>query len=348
MRDDTLLKKIVDDIVSMKIHHRQFDSAVRHIELSLLVAFPGEVLTLVGPPRAGKTRAIFGATKASYPSMGNASSPVVYVEAENSSREGEFSSKAFMISCVDAIKHPLFGSKLADNEWLADRLYEGTESKLRDAFEAALVGCSKEIFVVDEAQHFEYIRGGIPAAVRMFESLKCLANKTQVKMVVAGSYKLLEIVCHSPHFLGRQHLIEFPRYRVETEGDIVEWMRILMAFSDVMAPYVTHAAMQSWARMLFEGSFGCIGQLSRWLRDAMALAALNDRQAIVKEDLIATRMPEAMAHSILGEIEWGERTMVEVRAEQKFAMARDKRTQRSSKPFQRNARRSPRGGRSLP
>jgi hypothetical protein len=350
MRED-LLEKIVNDIESLKILHHHYVSSARLLELSLLVTLPGEVVTLVGPSRAGKTQLVKEATRASYPCNDGISMPVVYVEAENASRDGEFSSKAFMVACLRAVHHPIYGrvsGDFDDERGVPLRFKNVTEATLRDAFETTLIGRSVKVFIVDEAHHVEYIRGGIVAAARMLDSLKCLASKTGVKLVLAGSYKLLDIVSHAPHFLGRQLPMEFPRYRSEFEQDVVEWKRIILAFSEPLAPFAKADEMQGWAKLLFEGSFGCVGHLSLWLRAAMAKAVWKGREVIIEEDLIATRIPEHMSRSIVNEIKAGEKAMETIHVEAPAKTVRKVVRSRRTRPFQRNARRSPRGGRSQP
>lgn len=336
---------------SVKVLHRNYVANVKQLQLALLVALPGEVITVVGPSRVGKTKAVREATRAAYATTVGHAKPVIYVEAENASRDGEFSSKGFMMQCLRAVEHPIFGgwpsTPHGHDQFLA-RLHRATESTLRDAFEAAIATCETQVLVVDEAHHFGYVRGGQSAAARILDSLKCLVNKTDVKLVLTGSYALLDIISLAPHLLGRHHPIEFPRYKSDVSDDIVAWRQLLNAYAEGHIPSMAKDGLQSWAKLLFDGSFGCVGHLSRWLRDSLARAAECGLPGITEEALLASQIPYALGQHIAAEIIAGERMMARGRGCDDIRWEpthnRVEKTA-SSTAFQRNARRSPRGGR---
>lgn len=338
---------------TMKVLHPRYVTNVRQLQLALLVTMPGEVITLVGPSRVGKSKSLKEALALTYPASTKHHKPVVVVEGENASIGGEFSTKAFAVQCLRAIEHPMFCTVKSENP-MADqyksRVHRATEGVLRDAFEAALLMCGTKVLVIDEAHHFGYARGGPVAAARILDSLKCLANKTQVKLILAGSYRLLDLLALAPHLLGRQHPLEFPRYRTSNSEDVMSWRQILTAFGQGLLVEKSGDCLQAWGKLLFDGSFGCVGHLSRWLRACLAYTVLNELPSITRPSLLATRLPDMQADELVAEILEGERSIArggEARCLPDKLPEIPRRLKKiRSRPFQKKARRSPRGGRS--
>jgi len=337
---------------TMKVLHHHYIANVQQLQVALFAAMPGEVIALIGPPRVGKTRSLREAMMSAYPASTGPWKPVLFVEAENASKNGEFSTKAFMIQCLRAIEHPIFCGESSDDPVSAQyhsRIHRATEGVLRDAFEAAIWMRRTEVLVVDEAHHIGYAPGGAAAAARILDSLKCLANKTHVKLVLAGSYALLDLMALAPHLLGRQQPLEFPRYKASSSEDVAAWRQLLQAFNQGLVVEKNAGSLQSWAKLLFEGSFGCAGHLSRWLRSSLAYIAGHATPCITEAALRATRMPDTQAKELAKEILDGERS-IERGGETRLLVNNLKKepskpSKRSRKPFQRNAERHPRGGR---
>lgn len=347
------IKSALQKWETMKVLHHHYVANVQQLQLALFATMPGEIITLVGPSRVGKTKSLCEAIAAAYPANTKLQKPVIFVEAENASKGGEFSTKAFMVQCLRAIGHPMFCDERSDNfltTQYQSRVYRATEAVLRDAFEAALSMCGTIVLVVDEAHHIGYAPGGAAAAARILDSLKCLANKTRVKLVLAGSYELLNLIALAPHLLGRQQPLEFPRYKASNPEDVDYWRQLLLAFDQRLVFEKKGDSLQAWAKLLFEGSFGCAGHLSRWLRSCLAFIASNGLPCITEAALLATRMPDAQAKELAAEILAGERSIARMGAARRSLGDSTRPTKnsrkKSSKPFQRNPRRSPRGGRS--
>lgn len=337
----------------MKVPHHHYVANVQQLQLALFAAMPGEIITLVGPTRVGKTRSLREAMSVAYPSKHKNRRSVIFVEAENASKNGEFSTKAFTVQCLRAIEHPMFCEQDMDDPLQSQyrsRVHRATEGVLRDAFEGALSTCRTEVLVVDEAHHIQYAPGGSASAARILDSLKCLANKTQIKLVLAGSYALLDVVALAPHLLGRQHPLEFPRYKITSSEDVAAWKQLLHAFNEGLEIDTAAGSLQAWAKLLFEGSFGCAGHLSRWLRSCLAYTASHSLPYVTEAALIATCLPDAQAKELANEILAGERSIARLGTTQAERFPPNapsaKPAKGQPKPFQRKPRRSPRGGRS--
>lgn len=373
METSDWIKTATREWQTLKVLHPHYVANVRRLQLALFVTLPGEIITLVGPSRVGKTRSLREAAERTYPPNAgerrNEQRPVVFVEAENASQDGAFSTKAFMVQCLRAIEHPIYGLTGPDDPWhgrTQSRAHRATEAALRDAFEIGLRMCGTEVLIVDEAHHISYVRGGPKAAAQVLDSLKCLANKTQVKLVLTGAYSLLDLLALAPHLLGRQQPLEFPRYRLTAPGDVKAWKQVLLAFNN--APIFADRAacaehterLDMWAQLLYNGSLGCVGHLSRWLRAALIHADAEGLEGLNEAALLATRLPDTQAAQLAADILAGERTMTRATerlpAPQRTSHSRISATpassalaksakRRQAAPFQRNVRRSPRGGR---
>jgi len=346
-----------------KVLHRNYEATCRRLAAASLAIMKGELIVLVGPSRVGKTRCVRDALCIPEPNVPDQRSRmrVVVVEAGNDSTSGEFSTKAFMIECLRALHHPVYGVPDDDDPWqerLQARLRRTPEGTLRSAFQSGHELRETEYLVIDEAHHVGYTPGGDAAAARILDSYKCLANRTNLKLVLTGSYQLLRLLTLAPHLLGRQHPLEFPRYHGDVRSDVIAWQQILQTFSRCLR-FENGQSLCSWNGYLFDGALGCVGQLLRWLRVALARSQSEGGISISRDLLEQTRLPAAQEVAILGEILAGEQQLVQANMpvsgrmpaslqdsdEAKPRASKPTRKQRNGKPFQRHSKRNTVGGR---
>lgn len=297
-------------IETLRIEHSRFLKLRKQIISSLRAIWPGELIVLVGPSRVGKSRTIrdaIGVPERNQPAA-DGSMRAVMVEAENASKNGEFSTKAFMAACLKAIQHPIYGVVPDDDPWgikLDQLIHNTSEATLRSAFERALELRQTEYWVVDEAHHVRYVPGGDNAATKVLDSWKCLASKTKIKLVLAGSYGLLPLMGLAPHLIGRQQTLSFDRYRAVSRAEVDNWEQILREFSKLLR-FREGESLSTWNQLLFEGSLGCVGLLSQWLRTCLARMDSDGLDIVTREVLEATRNPEVHERELLAEILLGE------------------------------------------
>ncbi|WP_276965125.1 ATP-binding protein [Metallibacterium scheffleri] len=360
----TWVEDAIDAIENTKIRHHNYELTRARLAASCRATFRGELIVLVGPSRVGKTRCIRDALNVPRENIpdANAWMRVVVVDAGNDSRGGEFSTKGFMAECLRGIHHPIYGMPAEDDPWeehLQAKIHRAPEAMLRMALENALARRRTEYFVIDEAHHVRYAPGGDAAAARILDSYKCLANRTNIKLVLAGSYEMLSLLTLAPHLLGRQQPLEFSRYRSDSRLDVSAWEQVLRKFSESMR-FRDNESLSSWNRYLFDGSHGCVGQLSRWLRAALATLLSDGGDAMTQEILTRCRLPAAQEASILAEIQQGERHMQSFSGSPREATAPQSHPMQSEagppgnlsakgkaprKPFQRSSKRNKVGGR---
>jgi hypothetical protein len=310
------LQQLATCISDTCVHHTKFDQAVNDIQTQLLILQPGEILTIIGPSRVGKSRAARRAFEDAIRGV-PAHKSVVWIDNENSQSEGQFSTKAFMLEACNAINHPIYGQQRSMTEGGLARLQRHVartpEAIFRDAFERGLRELGTRYLVVDEAHHVMYAKGGGASASRILDSWKCLAWKTGVVLVLIGSYALTDVMEGVSHLIGRQRRpIEFARYRSTTTDDILAFDAVLATYSECLPFRNTNTSLRTWNRQLFEGSLGCVGHLSLWLRSAMAWSCAHNDTYLAWHAFETVAFLRSHFRALLVEIEEGESKMAPI------------------------------------
>jgi hypothetical protein len=300
----------IDSLHNIWVPHRNYEIAKADLFAAAFAAAPGEVIRLQGPTRVGKSSLVekLSPMLTGKLTHGDNTMPVVTVNAENSSTDGAFSSKAFTLALLQAVRHPMFSMERPD---LLDikrlRLIERTsEGVLRTAVEQALRFRQTHYVVIDEAQHVAHTRGGAVNAAKFLDSLKCLAASTRTRLVLVGTYQLLPILQRSPHLIGRTLSINFPRYREDMREDLVAFDQILAAYSKHFM-FQGDTTLRAWNEYLYRGSLGCMGLLRAWIRDALCCVQTLKDPHLRLRHFERSRRSDADLESIATEIRDGEK-----------------------------------------
>lgn len=349
----------IENIVNDRIPHRNWNRSLSEAHSLMMASSPGEVVCLTGPSRCGKSRLITELSKLMSGSYAQDEEimPCATVLATNCNVRGSFSTKAFTIKGLEAIRHPIYGINSDDDEWGVKRLallQKTSEGVLRPALESGLELRKTKYLFIDEAQHIMHVQGGDTSAAAILDSWKCLAQEAGVVLVLVGAYPLLDVLRLSPHLLGRKHQVHLPRYH-ENRGDIMAFRQIVDTYCELITMPSKTRALSEWNEVLYRGSLGCIGLLQSWLRRALAHSMANNAKMLRKEDLFATRLSQKEIKSIYAEIAHGEKAL---ETEKEQAVPKDEaansvasitdtapKKKKKSKPFQKNPRRYPVGGR---
>lgn len=352
--------KTIEIIKKKSIAHRNWRFALNDAFALLITSAMGEVICITGPSRAGKSRLIQALIKLIVGDIrlsDTENQVVVNILATNCSVGGLFSTKAFTIRALEAVRHPIYGIVHDDveKEIKRLRLLERTpESVLRPALESALKIRKARYIFIDEAQHIEYAQRSLKGAEAILQSWKCLAQSTNTTLILVGAYPILELLKLCPHMLGRKHQIHLPRYGYKKND--------LLAFTEIVDAYNAHvvlpknvSSLEDWNEVLYEGSLGCIGLLEGWLRDALAHVISYGNDELTLEHFKLTRRPLSEEREIADEIVEGEAFL-----EKSDSELRDENytidpapessssptpKKRKGKPFQRNPKRYKIGGR---
>jgi hypothetical protein len=338
----------IDKLKTLKVNHRNWRNAVAESFSLLTVVDPGDVVCITGPSRVGKTRLIKEVIQLLCGTIDFDKTgilPAVIVDADNTATNGTFSTKAFTIRMLEATRHPIF-SYLDDRLGTSidlQKIDRATESNLRGTLERALRLRKTRYLFIDEAQHARYVTKNAQGAYAVMDSWKCLARNANVVLVVVGAYPILEILRNSPHLLGRKNQIHLPRYHA-TQEDLSEFSRILLSYDPFVDLEPRFTSLLDQLELLYNGSFGCIGLLRKWLVKVSALARARGRQISV--DLLKeTREAHADMESIATEILNGERYLSTEEASLtsgrngNSSSVSKKLGNNKQKPFQRNPKR---------
>ncbi|VAW65874.1 hypothetical protein MNBD_GAMMA11-3449 [hydrothermal vent metagenome] len=331
--------------IDIQIPHRNWDIALSESFSLLIASQPGDVVCITGPSRAGKSRLIEELRKllsagVNYKQTGLI--PVVVVEAANTGPHGSFSTKALTQRMIDAVKHPIFslqGDDLYDS-LVYQKLNRATEGELRFALERAFVARQTRYLFIDEAQHAKYAYSRSESGHAVIDSWKCLAQTSELVLVVVGAYPILEVLQNSPHLLGRKHQVHLPRYHYN-ESDMEAFYWILAHYDRVVTLHAKLKTLQDCAQLLYDGSLGCIGLLRGWLTRASAISAMYNT-GVTREILKDTRISKSDLNEILKEIIIGEKNLdtedfIKTSIGHSYKTSQENKS--SHKPFQRKPKR---------
>ena len=106
----------------IKIPHRNWQEALSQAFALLVTASPGDVVSITGPSRGGKSKLISELCSLLVGGAGikkDGKMPVVIVEAVNVGPHGSFSTKAFIQRLLDALDHPILSNKYKNIDFIS-------------------------------------------------------------------------------------------------------------------------------------------------------------------------------------------------------------------------------------
>jgi len=146
--------------------------------------------------------------------------------------------------------------------------------KLRHAVESCLSYRKVRAVLFDEAHHLKKVAVSGRSLLDQMDTLKSLANATNVPMVLFGTYELLGLMELSDQLCRRSTCFHFRRYRFDSEADVSSFGGVLRTFL-VNLPLKKEPALTNDLEYFYTHSLGCVGLLKTWLYKAL-VAALED------------------------------------------------------------------------
>jgi hypothetical protein len=286
---------------------------------------PGiSLVFLVGPTGVGKTRLLHRSVEkvneTALPELevDQGKIPIFGVEAK-SPEDSSFDWKDFYIRILKAIYEPLIDQKIS---YATDQVNgQSNKSKCRLAVESALRNRHPDAFYIDEAHHLASLSSG-KKLINQPEVLKSLANLTNVKIILAGTYQLLPLIDLGDQLCRRTKTIHLPRYRLDstsqqeansqniTEQEIFQ--NIVQEFQEVLPLDKTPDLIGNW-EFLYERSLGCVGMLKDWLSTTL-YDVLNQNKKVstmTLTDLKRNARPTKQCLKIFKQIKEGEKNFEE-------------------------------------
>ncbi len=339
--------KSIDKIKKLHLSHRNWNRAISQAHAMLISSSAGEVVCITGPSRGGKSRLVDELERLLTCGINLSNSDymtVVKILATNCSVGGTFSSKAFTLRALDAVKHPFYSDNNSNAaDWGASfykQLGRTPETVLRPALEAAIKNRKTKYIFIDEAQHVLHSRGGKKDAAAILDSWKCLAQSTGVVLVLVGAYPLLDAMALSPHMIGRKHQVHIPRYQY-VKNDLKSFLGLLESYSKFVKLKPDVESLKIYASYLYDGSLGCIGLLEAWIREALSYALANNEDYLLLEHFEMSFKVETDRRMVAAEIKNGERFLLS--EESKVSEIKEKtlkkKNGRKKKPFEKNPKR---------
>ncbi len=355
------MNKINNTQFQFKINHRNWLDALEEAFSLLITVSPGEVVSIIGPSRVGKTRLIDEIRRLldqgnDFNETGLLTS--IGVRAVNAGPRGAFSTKDFIYRLLEDVKHPIYSSygEYGNDENALSKLDAIPERTLRRALESGIILRGVRYIIIDEAQHVKYVTKDAMAPSAVMDSWKCLAEDTGSVLVVVGAYPILNTMLNSPHLLGRKYEVHMRRYHLNEE-DLLQFKLIIKAFEEKMNIDKSIAPMhknEDIIALLYEGSLGCIGLLRAWLLHAHTKSIVK-KQPVNKSILQISRKSISDFDSISEEIYQGEELVKQIEeksgnnnnssqnreSQNKNSKTSDSKTGKkmTGKPFQRNPKR---------
>jgi len=315
-------------ILNTKINHRNWLNALYEALAVLSASEPGEILSIVGPNRVGKSKILdallkflIGEDSILLPGF----VPYAKIVLANKTRQGFTDTKQFWIDALESIKHPFYGVNSPADKWGLERLRllnNSSASTLQRVFEEAIDPMKIRYIVIDEIQHILRFYGGEKAAAFFLDDLKSIAQIKNLGLIVAGTYPTLEAMKLTNHAVGREYCVHFPRYQT-TKDDIAIFNKILSLYSKVLHFEPGVNSLLEWNEYLYKGSIGCVGLLSKWLRSALAIAKSRNDSVLRIEHLEHTIRSIEKLSSLESEILVGEEALVKPRFSAKDSMHND-------------------------
>jgi energy-coupling factor transporter ATP-binding protein EcfA2 len=243
--------------------------------------------------------------------------PIVCVEAPAPGK-GTFRWKNFYKTILLAVDEPGIEQKIDYESDDISRNHQGklmiglksTEDSLRFSMEKALIHRHPYTLAVDEFQHIGKMAGTELLQAHM-DCVKSAVNMTKVPWTGFGTYQLLNFLELSPQLSRRTKIIHFPRYSLDCDKDINEFLRVLEHLQLKMPLVQTPPLRQKYWEFCYERSIGNIGTLIGWLTDAYDLCISGNATTLTFEHLQETAKSARECEQMASEAIQGEEKLID-------------------------------------
>jgi hypothetical protein len=303
---------------SLQVSHSKLDRVEADIDRHLGPYSDARILTLIGPPGAGKTSFAENAIANRMRSSERGQQPFLFVAAP-AHGSVQIPWSAVYRKILEAGHEPLIDHKRA-TVIEGDRVVTRSPSRLsldslRSAVESMLRHRGTRLLALDEVLHL--LRFGNKEAV--MDTLKSLADATDSQLLLIGSYDLFGLVTSYAQVSRRSEIFYLDRYRryirdskgsqVENQADLKEFASVIERLQKRWPLEWVPDFSQVFADLL-DATLGIVGLLKDFLIQCLALQIENKgrwRSAFVRQAL----KPTSVLSRIKGEFEAGEEMMNE-------------------------------------
>ncbi|HWD93695.1 MAG TPA: ATP-binding protein [Verrucomicrobiae bacterium] len=204
------------------------------------------------------------------------------------------------------LKEPLIEQKGTDLPEMAGRKSAKGRSvpDLRRAVENSFRYRRTRAFLVDEAQHLTRVPHGRHLKDQM-ETIKSIANLSRVKIILIGTYELLDLLSLNGQSARRTGAIHFSRYRYEVSDELKAFQNIVGMFQSRL-PLPCEPSLVDQTETMYMGTLGCVGLLKDWLSRALWRALKEGSGKLTIAHLRASAYHTSSLKKIAEEIREGE------------------------------------------
>jgi hypothetical protein len=206
--------------------------------------------------------------------------------------QGPFNWRDVYIQTMNALGEPT--SLITKKQ--ANRLQFTTADKLtvaptlpRQELRLAMTGCLHmrhvQVLFYDDAQHFQMVTKAQRLQDQM-DNLKWLSDITGTKIVLIGTYDLLNLVDLNGQLARRSAPIHFARYHADETNEFQQFASVVYAFQQHL-PLAEESNLVARCDYLYERCLGCVGLLKDWLEQALARALERDEKSLTEKCLEA-------------------------------------------------------------
>lgn len=299
---------------SLRIRHTRIKDVMEELDCLIYPGSQDSILMVCGPTGVGKSTlakhivSVENERSASEMEADAGFLPAVYVEAL-ASGEDEFSWRLFYQNVLEQLDGELdmpryeFGIDAETGRMFATKGSKNrTLGALRSSVERALRERRTRFLVIDEAAHIIQ-QSRRDKLKTQLNTLKSLANRSGVQIVIVGSYDLFQLMSLSGQLARRTHVLHLERYRQDNDRDLRAFRACVQKFQEAAGP-IWGQSLMPYADVLHENTLGCIGTLSAVLTRAAKLAQSKGGWTI--EHLRTALLSELQRQQILEEILDGE------------------------------------------
>lgn len=281
---------------------------------------PHNIIMVVGPSGVGKSRLFLATIQTMLKSMAEKIEldksiiPITGIELPNPDL-GKFNWKDFYYRVLLSLNEPLIDYKIDTNilKNMKNNVTANTPSTaaaMRRSIENAFLYRKTMALLIDESQHFFNInaekRGDSEKNQRQFNSIKSLANMSNTKIVLFGTYDLNAVINLDGQLSRRVKELHFPRYDYMIEKDKKNFQSILLTFQKLL-PVHEEPDLILHSEYIYENSIGCAGILKNWLQLCLSDAIEKEEKTItyanLKKNTLQTKKLLTLANeAISGEL----------------------------------------------
>jgi hypothetical protein len=268
-----------EQLFDVRVSHKKLTAVVDEVAPLLTPHSETMLIPVLGATGVGKT--VFGTyvlqrLYSGYSKVMAADSSVIPVIRVEAYSDGEARHsfrgiyKAILNELAQPAEHGKSFTEISDGRMRVRSDSRATISGLREAIETSLKHRRTEVLVIDEAYHL--LKLSKDTAV--MDTLKSLANTTGVKIVLIGSYDLLDLIATQGQVARRSAVVHFDRYHLDGAADRDEFRKVVRAIQ-LKWPSTEVPNFVAISDALLELSLGCVGLLKTFLLEAHALQLRN-------------------------------------------------------------------------